>query len=499
MNSIARNRPSVGVLITFLVLPGLLLSACVPENNPAAVDASFQPSPTPSAGEPTPTALPTRPPYQPGELVDYTAQSGDTLPALAAHFNTTVDQIRQANPILPVQVTTLPAGLPMKIPIYYQALWGSPYKILPDSLFVDGPAQVGFDTQAFVDAHPGWLKNYVGYAADENRSGANMVDYMAVNYSVSPRLILAILEYQSGALSQADPPPGGSDYALGFTGYARKGLFLQLDALADTLNDGYYAWRTGTLPSFDLLDGRLERPDPWLNAASVALHYYFSRNLQPDAYALAVSGQGLARTYQELFGDPWAGNINNIPGSLQQPALRLPFVPGKFWAFTGGPHTGWGTLQPYAALDFAPPSLVSGCAPSNEWVTAMADGVVSRSEEGLLVIDLDGDGDERTGWQLYYLHLIHDASLVQGVKVTAGEPIGHPSCEHGHATGTHAHVARKYNGEWIPAGGPLAFDLEGWVASAGAQPYDGTLTKSGRTITACTCSDKDSQLESEAP
>ncbi len=50
-------------------------------------------------GEATPTLpfeitpYPTRPSYGPGELVDYTAQTGDTLAALAVHFNTTVEEI----------------------------------------------------------------------------------------------------------------------------------------------------------------------------------------------------------------------------------------------------------------------------------------------------------------------------------------------------------------------------------------------------------------------
>jgi LasA protease len=42
---------------------------------------------------------------------------GDTLPALAAHFNTSVEKIRAANPEIPPIVTTLPPGMPMKIPI----------------------------------------------------------------------------------------------------------------------------------------------------------------------------------------------------------------------------------------------------------------------------------------------------------------------------------------------------------------------------------------------
>jgi hypothetical protein len=145
--------------------------------------------------------------------VDYIAQTGDTLPALAARFNTTVPEIFAANPIIPRDATTMPPGLPMKIPIYYRALWANPFHIIPDVAFINGPSLIGFNTSAFVADHPGWLKGYRAYAGGVWRSGAGVVDYIATNYSISPRLLLAILEYQTGALSQAKFPP---KYSLGF-------------------------------------------------------------------------------------------------------------------------------------------------------------------------------------------------------------------------------------------------------------------------------------------
>ena len=35
----------------------------------------------------------------------------------------------------------------------------------------------------------------------------------------------------------------------------------------------------------------------------------------------------------------------------------------------------------------------------------------------------------------------------------------------------------------------LAFDVGGWVVHEGDQPYLGTLSRNGVTVTACTCSD----------
>jgi murein DD-endopeptidase MepM/ murein hydrolase activator NlpD len=115
-----------------------------------------------------------------------------------------------------------------------------------------------------------------------------------------------------------------------------------------------------------------------------------------------------------------------------------------------------------------------------------------------VILDLDGDGDERTGWTIFYFHVSPEGQVQKGAVLKKGDPIGHPSCEGGRATGTHIHIARRYNGEWIPASGVLAFNLEGWVAHAGAVPYLGTLKRNARVVTACTCSDMNSQLESES-
>ena len=494
------------ILITVLIA-SLILSACAPQGAsvsqavPAAV-AQAADLPTSTPDQPGPTPFPTRPLYAPGELVDYVAQTGDTLLQLAKRFNTSVAEIQQANSFIPPEATTMPPGMPMKIPIYYLPLWGSPYQIIPDSLFVDGPAQIGFDTPGYVAGYPGWLKNYIEYAADANRSGAEIVDYVALRFSVSPRLLLALLEYQAGALSQPELPAGLTDYPLGYRSWDHKGLFMQLNWAADLLNSGYYGYRNAHLLSIEHKDGRMERFDPWQNAATVSLHYYFNSIFNPDQYERAISVDGLAKTYRTLFGDPWQNPRPHIPGSLTQPEFMLPFEPGSIWAYTGGPHTGWGKGEPYAAVDFAPPSVAAGCLTTAEWALSLADGLVVRSEVGVVVLDLDGDGDERTGWDIFYLHVAGDGRVEVGAQLKQGDPVGHPSCEGGTATGTHIHIARKYNGEWLPAegiGGVLAFNLEGWTPHDGSQQYEGTMTRGNQVIYACTCSNQSSFIQSEKP
>ena len=382
----------------------------------------------------------------------------------------------------------------MKIPIYYRALWGTPFHSLPDHAFVNGPTVVGFNTTAFVLAHDGWLKDYRAYAAGDWRSGANIVDYVATNFSISPRLLLALLEYQAGALSLPEPPV--SRYVLGHRQVYYESMYLQLVWAANTLNNAYYSWRAGKLLEYDLMDGTLFRPDPWQNAASAAVQYYFSRLTSGEEFSLAIGSNGLLRTYTNLFGDPWTVQFTLIPGSLRQPALILPFPPGRVWSYTGGPHTGWGTGQPFAAVDFAPPSQFSGCfkADDEQYATAMADGRVVRSGVDGVALDLDGDGNERTGWVIYYLHLASEGRAPAGKDLRAGDPIGYPSCEGGRVTGTHVHIARKYNGEWMLAGGVLPFVLDGWIAHDGVAAYKGTLTRGSLVVIACECSDAASTL-----
>ncbi len=445
------------------------------------------------------TPLPTRTTYKPGELVDYTAQTGDTLPALVARFNTTLEEILAANPQIPRDATTMPPGMPMKIPIYFLALWASPFKIIPDHAFVNGPTGVGFNTAAFVASQPGWLKDYRVYASGKWRSGAEMVDFVAINYSVNSRLLLALLEYQGGALTQPEPPVKKN--LLGIKRRYWESPYLQLVMAANVLNNGYYGWRVGKMLEFYETDGILIRPDPWQNAGSVAIQYYFSRMFAGDKYAHAIGPQGLNQTYANFFSDPWNDPTVLIPGSLQQPEFLLPFPYDQVWSYTGGPHTGWGTGEPLAAIDLAPPAGKSGCfiAKEKNFSTAMADGLVVRSGVDGVALDLDKDGDERTGWVIFYLHLAAKARAPVGTELKAGELIGYPSCEGGHATGSHAHIARKYNGEWIVADSAIPFNMSGWVTHNGYREYLGTLTKGGATVIACECGDLYTSISGSYP
>jgi murein DD-endopeptidase MepM/ murein hydrolase activator NlpD len=319
-------------------------------------------------------------------------------------------------------------------------------------------------------------------------TGAELVQRVALENSINPYLLLALLEYQSHWLYSSPTNFAEAEYPMGMVRLEYKGLYKQLSWTVQQLNIGYYGWRAGTLASLQFRDGSTVRISPGLNAGSAAVQYLFSRWYNQLEWAGALYGtESMPELMKNMFGDPWIRSLAVeplYPTDLQQPAFQLPFMNGRVWSLTGGPHSAWGEDGALAALDFAPPSSESGCAVSNEWVTAVASGVIVRTGEGIVILDMDGDGIEQTGWNLMYLHIEMRDRVKVGTVVEVGDKIGHPSCEGGISTGTHVHISRKFNGEWILADGPLPFNLSGYLAVKGDKPYQGTLVNGSSTVIA---------------
>jgi murein DD-endopeptidase MepM/ murein hydrolase activator NlpD len=216
----------------------------------------------------------------------------------------------------------------------------------------------------------------------------------------------------------------------------------------------------------------------------------------PGWLAAIDPNSGIPALYDQMYGNPWniAMEVEPLyPPNLSQPEFILPFLLEQVWSYSGGPHGAWERDGSRAAIDFAPGSTESGCVESNAWVVASAPGLIVRAGNGVVVEDLDGDGYEQTGWNILYLH-INSMRIEVGDWVETSDLLGHPSCEGGIATGTHVHIARKYNGEWISADGPMAFLLSGWTVHAGPIPYEGTMTNGSETITSSVYGEHESQI-----
>ncbi|MFQ5435854.1 MAG: M23 family metallopeptidase, partial [Anaerolineae bacterium] len=207
---------------------------------------------------------------------------------------------------------------------------------------------------------------------------------------------------------------------------------------------------------------------------------------------------GFFATYNQLFGNPFAFTVDPLwPENLVQPPFALPWPEGETWYFTGGPHGGWASGSAWAALDFAPSDEQLGCVPSEAWVTAVADGVVVRSDFGAVVVDMDGDNFAGTGWVVIYMHLETRDRIAVGTIVQTGDRLGHPSCEGGFSNATHLHISRSYNGRWLAADGSIPFEMGSWVSAGTGREYDGFLVRGGVTKEACECREEVNTLTND--
>jgi LysM repeat protein len=459
------------------------------EPTPTRVPLSVSPPPTTDPGLTTQMIVDTATPDvarvlpTPRQDSDqYMVQAGDTLGIIAQNYGISIENLMQANNI--ADPNLLEVGMSLNVPAPNPVGAGSGFKVIPDSELVYSPASVYFNIQNFIESQNGYLETYEQDVNDVTLAGYEIVGLVARNYSVNPRLLLALLEYQSGWVT--NPDPFNTSYPMGLLDENHYGLYRQLTWTADTLNRGYYLWKVNALSTFVMSDGSVAPINPTINAGTAAVQYFFSELDDRATWEKDVSGTGLLLTYFVFFGNPFNFTIEPLVSpSMTQPKMILPFGAKEAWYFTGGPHGGWDSGSAWAALDFAPPGDNNGsCEASASWATAVADGLILRASNGAVIQDLDNDGYEQTGWVILYMHIASAGRVGQGEYLFAGERVGHPSCEGGVSNATHLHIARKYNGEWIAADGLIPFNLDGWVSSGDGREYDGFLTRGNVTIEA---------------
>lgn len=430
-------------------------------------------TPTPSPPKPLPTLR--------TEDIYYTVEWGDNLKSIAQRYNLLPETIIEANQI--GQSGLIYAGQQLLLPAPQISETGPGYKIIPDSELVRSPYTVRFQIEPYINNMPGYLKEYQEEVDGELQSGSEIVGRVSEDYSVNPRLLLAVIEHQSGWLTSSQ---GKNDpFPLNYRESGYEGLYRQLVWAADELNLGYYLWKVKGVGSWTCQDGITVPINSTINEGTAGLQQLFARLLGHDEWLKTVTEGGFVTTYTSLFGPPFDFNFSPlVPTGLTQPTLRLPFEDGVPWLFTGGPHGGWDNGSAWAALDFAPANKDLGCGSSDDWVVAVADGMIVRSDHGAVVQSIDGDPYDQTGWAILYMHIETRDRVQVGASLKAGDRIGHPSCEGGVSTGSHLHIARRYNGEWIPADQDLPFVMDGWVSQGSGYAYQGLLVRGSQVVQA---------------
>ncbi len=411
----------------------------------------------------------------------YAIQNGDTLAGIALQFGVSMSDLINANGIADPNVVTVGQTLQIPGSSGSGTTLSSNVKLIPDDELVFSPNAKGFDihSPAVVPANS-YLRSYTDQVEGVTLDGISIVELVAARTRVHPRLLLAALEHRSGWVTQAEPIIQQSPLGAASGG----GLYQQLDWAANKFNLGFYGRSEGGMQGFTLTDGTPVTFSAEINhgTAGVQLWLGSHSNASAASWRAETDGGAFLATYESMFGSPFAyskgDDIVAVPTA--QPELSLPWPAGETWYLTGGPHGGWNTGSAWAALDFVPPGNNVGCYDSTAWLVAVADGVVTRSSFGAVVLDLDGDGFAGTGWAVIYQHVATNERVAAGTQLKAGDPIGHPSCEGGYSTGTHLHISRTFNGRWVSAdSASIPFSMDGWNAAGLGSEYDGTLSRNG--------------------
>ena len=173
-------------------------------------------------------------------------------------------------------------------------------------------------------------------------TGAQIVQRVAEQFSVNPRLLLALLEYRSEWLSNKTPNADQQAYPLGYRNAGYQGLYLQLGRTANRLNDGYYGWKSRGARTVRFQDYSRARIASGLNAGTVGLQTMLAADRTYDQWLKEAAPDGFIKTYREVVWRAAAVcGVDLARMILQQPELTLPWTTGETWYFSGGPHGGW--------------------------------------------------------------------------------------------------------------------------------------------------------------
>lgn len=466
-----------------LLIVAMLVACGVPTDSPQTSDNLPQ---TPviilSVATPSPT------PTSTAIIERYTVRPGDTLSGISQRFDISVEDLMKLNGL--TDPNALKIGQSLKITT--QVTRAAPAdRLLPDSEVVYGPAYTAFDVAAFANQYNGYLAAYREKVEGEMLSGPQIIQLVAERFSVGPRVLLTLLESQSGWVTNALLTQNQVFYPMGLVDSTRSGLFFQTSWAANHLNEGYYGKLSGQLAALKFKDRSRARLAPSLNPGTAAIQNVLAQTMTWDAWQNQIGQNGFIATYRRLFGDPNGFAVDPlIPSDLRQPPLRLPWNDGAMWYYSGGPHSGWGDLAAWVAVDFTPNDIAGSgsCATSREWVIAAAPGKVIRAERGRVMVSLSNNNFQGSGWTLLYMHIANIGRVNVGVQLNAGDRIGRPSCEGGNADASHVHFARLYNGQWI-ATDTAPFVLSGWTVTPLEQEYAGKLSRGSESREACNCRD----------
>ncbi len=379
-----------------------------------------------------------------------------------------------ASPVVSTATSAPTAVLPTATPAPHDPLF-DPRRISYAYQFT------GSEIQAFLEQHGSALAPIRFQVGGRSQSFTDALVSLSSLYSLSPKLLLALMELHGGLISSGGS--GDFPFAMGYQGNGggRRGLYSQLHWAARELRYAVrdYALRspTGPLPPLVFADGTRQE----VNADISFSRYVLARVLAPTTGPGGLGSRlnGLVDTYARLFGDP-----RNPPTDWPAPAAPFMTRPmadlvpitsffdhdTPFLRQNGSLETYWGRQETDASFaydghtgwDYAmgPPDKVFAAAKGAVIFAGNSDDGCATPAHAVII-------DHGNGYRSLYWHL-SEISVEAGQSVVAGDQIGVAGAS-GCANGAHLHFQVQYLGRDVDPYGWCGASPDPWAQSPAGQ------------------------------
>lgn len=399
-----------------------------------------QPAPTPLRAGPPPTLIPAPTP------IPLAARPASPTPT----------------PPLPTSTPLPPANLP--------------HTLIADDRFTYAPDFYTAEVQAFLEEQGSILARATVPLGEEEDTFAHALVGQCIRYSLNPKLLLTLLEVQSGLIQGKGGPEveevsSRLDYAFGYRKAEWRGLDRQLEWAAYTLAASF---RREEWPFPRLTDGKRATIPGEANVATRALLRLLAYTSDSQRFARLRSSEpgSFVATYRELFGEDPRMPLEPPPQPAQEPFLWPPYAgsPAALSYFdheyptfeengtilTYGGERGHASYDGHDGWDYALPAgspVLAAAAGRVVFAGFLDTGCATPA--GLVVVD------HGQGYRTLYWHL-QKVEVVEGQEVRLGTRLGTVGST-GCSSGPHLHLGVEFLGRDV--------DPYGWCGSQ-ATPED---------------------------
>jgi hypothetical protein len=326
------------------------------------------------------------------------------------------------------------------------------------------------EMQAFLDTQPGVLKTAAYQAGGQRITLSSAIAFQSLLYSVNPKVVLTLLEMQSGVVRNPSPTPNDVGWAVGYRQDKYWGVGPQVN------------WITRELFRSAREDLKYIAARGW-GSYAVARVLSETVDKETQGWTFDRAAAAFVKTYRELFGeDPRTPPVASF-GIATGPFLRSPSSTANLVVSSAYDHeypllSETGTMLTYRAkrdqtsydghdgwdyvLDSGSPvvAAAAGRVVAAGWSD---DGCASAA--GAVILDHDN------GYRTLYWHL-SSVGVAVGARVVAGDALGR-SGNTGCSLGAHLHFGVQYLGRstdpngWCSQGEVKA---DPWASHPGGAP-----------------------------